>query len=302
MVLFVVAACGSRTPPVEPAPPAPTPVEVTATNDASVPIDASMLSVALSAADCVALTWSRAVGVAVVQSRTSDCSGVGNHQIVLDVPHLSRGEGIQRIVTSRPMAGSRSAELAVGTTVLAAIEPDRRPAQTVNCVPLPDLDGTLRHAVEVDSVDTGMRVLSEIAAGRLCPRPGCPLPSAQALQSPTPIPGRKPHPWWAHASQEHAKGEEALAAGNHVAAAEHFMQCGAMSADLRDGTKNGRVAEVNAIACFDTAARIFAAAGVFAVVGRAELAPYAERKDPIGEHVRKLLASPPSDCAVPPRE
>lgn len=272
------------------------------TRDASIAPDAATPSITLDAADCVALTWSRAVGIAVVQSRTPDCSGIGKHHIVLDVPHLARGESIARIVTTTPLVGDRRVELAVGATVLAAIDPDPRPAQTVSCVPLPALDGTLRHAVEVDSLDTGVRVLAEIAAGRLCPRPGCSMPQVPPLQSPTAIPGRKPHPAWAHAAEAHANGEAALAAGDHVAAAAHFMQCGETSALARDRTKNASVAEANANACFDTAAGIFAAAGVFATVGRAELATFAQWKDPIGDHVRKLLASPPVDCTAPPRE
>jgi hypothetical protein len=136
---------------------------------AGAPDSPAAAGVTLGGADCRAFGAARALGAAIVASVSPDCSGVGHNRIVLDVRRLARGEGIAQIVTSRPLIGATSRELAPGDALVVAIEPEVRAAEIVHCVPLPARQGVLRHAVEVDSLATAERVLDDIAAGRACP-------------------------------------------------------------------------------------------------------------------------------------
>jgi hypothetical protein len=172
-VLAVLAACGagSRAPaglsPIA-QPPAAPPVAPVAAPHAGAPEDPAGPAGSLSAADCRAFHAAPALGAAVVASVTPDCSGVGHNRIVIEVRSLARGQHITTIVTSQPLIGPVRGELAVGDTLVVAIDPAGRPAETVYCVPLPAHEGVLRHALEVDSLDTARRVLDELAAGRAC--------------------------------------------------------------------------------------------------------------------------------------
>jgi hypothetical protein len=177
LALAVLAACGAGSqapagPPGRPplaAPPAAPSVAPVSDGLAGAPDISAEPAVSLSEADCRAFDAARALGAAVVASVTPDCSGVGHHRIVLEVRGLARGERISTIVTSQPLGGPSRGELAVGDTLVVAIEPAVRPAETVYCVPLPAHEGTLRHSVEVDSLATARRALDELAAGRACP-------------------------------------------------------------------------------------------------------------------------------------
>lgn len=183
LALAVLAACGAGSPaPASPPPVAPPVSPATAdaagTPSTSTPAtggpagapDASAGAAAsLSESDCRAFGAASALGAAVVASVTPDCSGVGHSRIVLEVRALARGERIATIVTSQPLWGASRGELAVGDTLVVAIEPAVRPAETVYCVPLPAHEGVLRHAIEVDSLDVAERVLDDLAAGRACP-------------------------------------------------------------------------------------------------------------------------------------
>lgn len=297
LVTIALVACGGRSSspaalaPAEP-PPRPEPAPVRAVDPA--PVDAARP--ALAPADCTALRSAPALGVAVVTSRTPDCSGIGHARIVLEVRRLARGSAITRIVTATPLHGEDSQRFAAGAVVVAAIEPAPGAAATVDCVPLPAHEGTLRHAIAVESITAGEHLLDELAAGRACPAPACPMPAAVELRSPTPIPGRKPHPGWYEASKAHGEGLDALAAGDAAAAAAHFMDCGMFAGMLHEHTRNDAVADANAITCFQLAARSFAAAGRFESEGRAALEPHAKGKAPIARAVQALLAAPPADC------
>ncbi len=183
LALAVLTACGagSQTPASQPAaaPPmspatagsAGIPSTATAATDgpAGAPDAPAEPAVGLSEADCRAFEAASALGAAVVVSVTPDCSGVGHNRIVLEVRALARGERIATIVTSRPLWGASRGELAVGDTLVVAIDPEVRPAETVYCVALPAHEGVLRHALEVDSLATAERVLDDLAAGRACP-------------------------------------------------------------------------------------------------------------------------------------
>ena len=103
------------------------------------------------------------MGVAVVTRSTPDCSGVGHLRIVLDVKQLVRGDAINTVIASRPLYGGTN-RFAAGDTVLVAIEPGARPAETVACVPLPARDGVARELVRVDA-DAVERAIAEVAAG-----------------------------------------------------------------------------------------------------------------------------------------
>jgi len=179
LALAVLAACGAgsqapaRQPPVaspvaRPAPPATRPAGPVTDAPAVAPDASGATAVSLSEADCRAFGAARALGVAVVTSVRPDCSGVGHNRIVLEVRWLARGERIATVVTSRPLVGPARGELAVGDTLVAAIDPEVRAAETVYCVALPAREGVLRHAIEVDSLATARRVLDELAAGRAC--------------------------------------------------------------------------------------------------------------------------------------
>lgn len=169
LALAVLTACGASSQTPASQPPAGPPVSPTADGPAGAPDAPVEPAVSLSEADCRAFDAARALGAAVVVSVTPDCSGVGHNRIVLEVRTLARGERIATIVTSQPLMGPDRGELAVGDTLVVAIEPAVRPAETVYCVPLPAHEGVLRHALEVDSLDAARRVLDELAAGRACP-------------------------------------------------------------------------------------------------------------------------------------
>jgi hypothetical protein len=181
LALAVLAACGAGSqapagqlpaaPPAAPpvvAPVAP-PVAPVTDAHAGAPDTPAEPAVSLSEADCRAFEAASALGVAVVASVDPDCSGVGHSRIVLEVRRLARGERIATIVTSRPLVGPARGELAVGDTLVVAIDPEVRAAETVFCVALPASEGALRHAFEVDSLAAAGRVLDELAAGRACP-------------------------------------------------------------------------------------------------------------------------------------
>jgi hypothetical protein len=154
-------ACGAATPG-----PSTTPPAVSTTPD--VRPDSAAPAVVLPAADCRALRAGRALGVAVVVESRPDCSGIGHLRVVLEVRRLARGTGIERIVTSRPLYGSREPRLEVGATVIAAIEPEVRPAETVYCVALPARQGSVRHAMQVDSLEAAEPILEVLASDRPC--------------------------------------------------------------------------------------------------------------------------------------
>lgn len=168
-MVLAVAGCRSHAPAqVAPPPPAPTDAAAgSADVDASVP-DASAPAVALSTEQCRAFTDAGAIGIAVVASRTPDCSSVGHNRIVLDVQRLGRGQDIATLVTSRPLYGAARNELAVGDIVVVAIEPVVRPAETLMCVPLPAHQGTVRLALEAASLADAERILADITSGRAC--------------------------------------------------------------------------------------------------------------------------------------
>ena len=172
--LAVLAACGAGSQAPAGQPPA-APVAPVPSGQAVAPEAPAEPAVSLSEADCRAFGAARALGVAVVASVQPDCSGVGHNRIVLEVRRLARGERIATIVTSRPLVGLGRGELAVGDTLVVAIEPEVRAAETVYCVALPAREGVLRHAVEVDSQAAAGRVLDDLAAGRACP-PTVPAP------------------------------------------------------------------------------------------------------------------------------
>lgn len=183
IALAVLAACGagSQAPASQPpaAPPgspvtdgpagASSPVTSATDGQAAAPGSPVEPAVSLSDADCRAFAAASALGAAVVVSATPDCSGVGHDRIVLEVRELARGERIATIVTSRPLWGAARGELAVGDTLVVAIDPAVRPAETVYCVPVPAHEGVLRHAARVDSLAAARRVLDELSAGRGCP-------------------------------------------------------------------------------------------------------------------------------------
>lgn len=299
LVTIALVACGARSsPPAEHAPAEAQREAAPARAADPAPVDAAIIPAlpALAPADCSALRSAPALGIAVVTSRTADCSGIGHARIVLEVRRLARGSAITRIVTATPLHGEHSQRLAAGAVVVAAIEPAAGPAATVDCVPLPAHEGTLRHAIAVESIAAGEHLLDELAAGRICPAPACPMPAAVKLRSPTPIPGRKPHPGWYEASKAYGDGLDALAARDAAAAAAHFMDCGVFADMLHEHTSNDAVADANAITCFQLAARSFAAAGRFESEGRAALEPHAKGETPTARAVQALLAAPPADC------
>jgi len=160
-VVIAAAACRARAP--APASHRAVPAERTSTTDASAPPP-----IAIAEADCRALSSAPALGIAVVTSRTPDCSGVGHDRIVLEVRQLARGEAITRVVTSRPLAGPARAELPVGAFAVVAIAPEVRPAETVHCVPLPAHEGTVQHAIEVGSLDEAEEIVAQLATDRAC--------------------------------------------------------------------------------------------------------------------------------------
>lgn len=178
LALAMLTACGARSQaPVAPmaeddagAPDTPDePPDAPVTEPAGAPDTPAEPAVSLSETDCRAFGPARVLGAAIVASVQPDCSGVGHDRIVLEVRRLARGERIATIVTSRPMVGPDRGELAVGDTLVVAIEPEVRAAATVFCVALPAHEGVLRHAVKVDSLAAADRVLDELAAGRACP-------------------------------------------------------------------------------------------------------------------------------------
>jgi hypothetical protein len=173
LAFAVLAACGtgSQTParPPPSTPPSAPPVVLAGEGHAGAGDAPADPGVSLSEDDCRAFGAASALGAAVVVSIQPDCSGVGHNRIVLEVRRLARGERISTLVTSRPLAAPDRHELSVGDTLVVAIDPEARAAETVYCVPLPAHEGRLRHAVEVDSLVTAGHVLDELAAGRACP-------------------------------------------------------------------------------------------------------------------------------------
>ncbi len=169
LVLAVLTACGAGSQAPAGQPPAAPPVAPVAEAHAGAPAAPADPAASLPEADCRAFGAASALGAAVVVRVTPDCSGVGHNRIVLEVRRLARGERIATIVTSRPLMGPARGELAVGDTLVVAIEPEVRAAESVYCVALPAREGVLRHAVKVDSLAAAERVLDELASGRACP-------------------------------------------------------------------------------------------------------------------------------------
>jgi hypothetical protein len=163
-LIVVLVACGGTQDPTTPPPPPlrPTPIDAAVVPPA--PIDAP-LTRALDDADCKALGGATALAVAVVTTSKPDCSSVGHLRIALEVKKLVRGDGITTVTASGPLYGPRGPRLKVGETVIVAIDPATRPAETVYCVPLPASEGTGRHITRIDDPDNVDRALAQIEAG-----------------------------------------------------------------------------------------------------------------------------------------
>jgi hypothetical protein len=121
---------------------------------------------ALSREDCDAFEAAPALAVAVVVTSEPDCSSVGHTRTVLEVRSLGRGAGIERVGTSRTLYSNEEPRLQVGDTALVAIEPRLSPAETVHCVALPERQGSVRHAVKVDSLATSQALLDAVVQGK----------------------------------------------------------------------------------------------------------------------------------------
>ena len=119
----------------------------------------------LAAADCRALASAPALAIATVASSKADCSSIGNTYVVFDVVRLVRGENVARVVIRRPLYGTER-PFAVGDTFVVAIEPDVRPAQTVQCVPLPAHEGNVRHFVHASSAMDAERLVEATSSCR----------------------------------------------------------------------------------------------------------------------------------------
>jgi hypothetical protein len=169
MVVFATSvSCAAPEAPTSVPSPTPVSVPVAAPVDAPAPppaIDAPARP-ALAVDDCKALVAAPALAIATVVSSKTDCSGIGNKHIVFDVVRLVRGTAISRIVTSRPLYGSRRESFTVGDTFVVAIEPRSRPAQTAKCVTIPAHEGTVRHHVRAASAADAEHLVEAIAA---CP-------------------------------------------------------------------------------------------------------------------------------------
>jgi hypothetical protein len=165
-LLVVLAACGGTQDTTTPPPPPlrPTPIDAAVATPA--PIDAP-LARALDDNDCKALSGAPALAIAVVTTSKPDCSSVGHLRIALEVKKLVRGDGITTVTASGPLYGPRGPRLAVGETVIVAIDPGTHPAETVYCVPLPAREGTGRHLVRLDDPGNADRAIAQIEAG--CP-------------------------------------------------------------------------------------------------------------------------------------
>ncbi|HVJ18212.1 MAG TPA: hypothetical protein VM686_22485 [Polyangiaceae bacterium] len=141
-----------------------------AESEASVSARTTETLPSLSREDCSAFETAPALGIAVVVASEPDCSSVGHRRSVLEVRRLGRGSGIVNVGTSSTLYSNDERRLEVGDTVLAAIEPDRHPAETVHCVSLPERQGSLRRAVKVDSGAVAEALLDDVLSGR-CGRP-----------------------------------------------------------------------------------------------------------------------------------
>lgn len=103
----------------------------------------------------------------------------------------------------------------------------------------------------------------------------------------------------ANAQAEH---DEELAAGaartDMAAAARHHLACATRFRSVPDDDPLREAARYNAIGCYENAMYAFAMAGRFASEGKATF-ERAIKEDPrMARDLRRMLASPPSDCAV----
>lgn len=99
-----------------------------------------------------------------------------------------------------------------------------------------------------------------------------------------------------------AQHDEELAAGaartDMATAARHYLACATRFRSVPDDDPLRDAARYNAIGCYENAMYAFAMAGRFGSEGKATL-ERAIKEDPrMAPELRRMLASPPSDCAV----
>jgi hypothetical protein len=83
-----------------------------------------------------------------------------------------------------------------------------------------------------------------------------------------------------------------------AAAARHYLACAARFRAVPDDDPLRHTAHYNAVGCYQNAMYAFAMAGRFSAEGKPAL-ERAIRQDPrLAPELRRMLASPPSDCAV----
>ena len=99
----------------------------------------------------------------------------------------------------------------------------------------------------------------------------------------------------AHHDEELADG---AARTDMLAAARHHLTCATRFRSVPDDDPLRDAARYNAIGCYENAMYAYAMAGRFAAEGKPALEG-AAREDPrMAVELRRMLASPPSDCAV----
>ena len=99
-----------------------------------------------------------------------------------------------------------------------------------------------------------------------------------------------------------ARHDAELAAGaartDMAAAARHYLACAARFRAVPDDDPLRDTARYNAIVCYENAMYAFAMAGRFRSEGKAALERAIREDVRLAPDLRRMLAAPPSDCAV----